>query len=188
MSRCAQPLDYETLIAYWLGELPAPAEADVEAHYFACASCATRLQSLAALGAGIRAAVRDGAVQAVTTPAFLQQLKRQGLRVREYATALGERVACTLRADEDAVAGRVRVPLAGVQRLDALQRFEVGGTVQEWRAEDVPFDAEAGEIVILPSAAALRPLPASLLRVRLVAVDEAGERLLGEVVFDHTPG
>jgi hypothetical protein len=188
MNRCAQPLDHETLIAYWLGELPAPAEEAVEAHYFACTACARRLERLAAFAAGIRAAVKDGAVQAVTTPAFVEQLKREGLRIREYATALGEHVACTLREDEDAVVGRVRAPLAGVTRLDVLQRVEVGGATEEWRAADVPFDAEAGEVVILPSAARLRTLPASTVRVRLVAVDAAGERLLGEVTFAHTPG
>lgn len=188
MSRCAQPIAYETLVAYWLGELPPAGEEEVEVHYFACAACARRLEGLAAYAGAIRAAVRDGAVRAVTTPAFVAQLKRDGLRVREYATALGEHVACTLRAEEDAVVGRVRAPLEGVTRLDVLQRLEVGGAVEEWRAEDVPFDADAGEVVILPSAAKLRVLPANTVRVRLVAVDAAGERLLGEVTFAHTPG
>jgi hypothetical protein len=34
----------------------------------------------------------------------------------------------------------------------------------------------------------VRGLPANTLRVRLVAVDEAGERALGEYTFAHTPG
>ena len=53
---------------------------------------------------------------------------------------------------------------------------------------DLPFDPAAGEVLFLPSAAALRKMPAHTMRVRLVAVDEAGERPLGEYTFAHTPG
>ena len=104
MTRCAQPIDFETLIAYWLGELDAAAEAPLEEHFFACAHCTRRLEGLAALASGIRAAVRDGAVAMALTPRFLGYLKEQGLRhlvarlVREEAErhhralALGERL------------------------------------------------------------------------------------------------
>jgi hypothetical protein len=34
----------------------------------------------------------------------------------------------------------------------------------------------------------LRDLPAHTFRVRLVAVDEAGEHPLGDYTFEHTPG
>ncbi len=54
--------------------------------------------------------------------------------------------------------------------------------------EDVPFAPDAGEVLSLPSAAALKKLPANTLRVQLIAVDKAGERLLGEYTFAHTPG
>jgi hypothetical protein len=53
--------------------------------------------------------------------------------------------------------------------------------------EDVPFDPDAGELLSLPSAAALRKLPAHTSRVRLVAMDEAGARPLGEYTFAHAP-
>jgi anti-sigma factor RsiW len=187
MTRCTQPIEFEALLAYWLGELTEATEPPVEEHLFACAHCARRLESLAALASGIRAAVRNGALQAVITPAFLAHMKREGMRVREYALGPGERVDCTIRAEDDAVVGRMRVPLAGVKRLDALQTVEVGGEVQRWRAEDVPFEAEADEVVFLPSAAALKKLPVNTARVRLVAVDEAGERTLGEYTYAHTP-
>ena len=84
---------------------------------------------------------------------------------------------------------RLQAPLAGVTRVDALQSLDLGdGHVQQWRLEDVPFDPEADEVISLPSAAALRKLPAHTFRVRLVAVDEAGERPLGDYTFAHTPG
>jgi hypothetical protein len=186
--RCAQPIEFETLVAYWLGELPAAAEAAAEEHYFGCAYCARRLEGLAALGGGIRAAVREGKVWAFVTPSFVEHMKREGLRVREYRTNLGERVDCTIRADEDAVAGRMRVPLAGVKRLDILGTLEIEGRqIERWRSEDVPFEPGSDEVVTLPSAAALKKMPANTVRVQLFAVDEAGERLLGEVTFAHTP-
>jgi len=186
--RCAKPIEFEALVAYWLGELPEAAEAPIEEHFFDCAYCARRLEELAALASGIRAAVRNGAVQAVITQPFLERMKRQGMRIREYRLEPGERVACTIRADDDAVVSRLRAPLAGVKRVDALQSQDLGdGRVQQWRLEDVPFDPDAGEVLSLPSAAALKKLPAHTVRIHLVAVDEAGERPLGEYTFAHTP-
>jgi hypothetical protein len=185
---CAKPVEIEPLVAYWLGELPAADDAPIEEHLFGCAHCTRRLEELAALAFGIRAVVRRGAVQAVITQPFLEQMKRQGMRIREYRLAPGEHVACTICADDDAVVGRMRVPLAGVRRVDALQSLDLGdGRVQQWRVEDVPFDADAGEVLSLPSAAELRKLPAHTFCVRLLAVDESGERSLGEYTFAHTP-
>ncbi len=187
-SRCAKPIEFEALVAYWLGELPAAAEAPIEEHIFGCVYCTRRLEELAALAFGIRTAVRSGAVRAMITKTFLEHMKRLGMRIREYRLAPGERVACTMRADDDAVVGRMQVPLAGVRRVDALQSLDLGdGRVQQWRAEDVPFDPDAGEVLTLPSATALKKLSAHMFRVQLVAVDEAGERPLGEYTFAHTP-
>lgn len=185
---CAKPIELEALLAYWLAELAPAAQAPLEEHLFACAACAARLEELAALAAGIRAAVREGRVQAVIPAPFLETLKRQGLRIREYRVPPGGRAECTLRAQDDAVVGRMQAPLAGVKRLDALQRLEIGGEKCEQRVEDVAFDPAAGEVLFLPSAAALRRMPAHTMRVRLVAVDEAEERALGEYTFAHTPG
>jgi hypothetical protein len=185
---CAKPIEHETLLAYWLGELPPAQEAPLEEHLFACAACSARLEELGALASGIRAAVRAGAVKAVISVPFLETLKRQGLRIPEYRVPPGGRADCTLRAEDDAVVGRMQVQLAGVKRVDALQRLEAGGKVSEARVEDVPFDAAAGEVLFLPSAAELRRLPAHTMRMRLMAVDEAGERSLGEYTFAHTPG
>jgi hypothetical protein len=184
---CATPIEIEALVAYWLGE-PSTVDAPIEEHLFGCAHCTRRLEALAALASGIRAVVRRGAVQAVITRPFLEQMKRQGMRIREYCVAPGERVACTICADDDAVVGRMRATLADVKRVDVLQSLDMGdGRVQRWRVEDVPFDPGAGEVLSLPSAAALKKLPAHTFRVQLVAVDTSGERSLGEYTFAHTP-
>ena len=187
-TRCASPTEFETLVAYWLGELPAAAEAPVEEHIFGCAYCTKRLEELTALAFGVRAAVRIGAMPAAITKPFLEYMRQQGMRIREYVLAPGERVNCTIRADDDAVVSRLQVPLAGVKRVDALQSLDLGeGRVQQWRVEDLPFDSDAGEVLSFPSAAELKKMPAHTFRVQLVAVDEAGERPLGEYTFAHTP-
>ena len=185
---CAEPIALEALVAWWLGELAPDAEAPIEEHLFACAHCTARLEELAALAAGIRATVREGRVAAGISVPFLETLRSQGMRIREYRVPPDGRVECTLRADDDAVVSRMQAPLAGVKRVDALQRVEVGGEVSEQRVEDVPFDPAAGEVLFLPSANALRKMPAHTMRMRLIAVDEAGERPLGEYTFAHTPG
>lgn len=55
------------------------------------------------------------------------------------------------------------------------------------RFEDVPFDAAAGEVLMLPAPAELKRRGAFTHHVRLLAVDDTGERVLGEYTFLHTP-
>ena len=54
------------------------------------------------------------------------------------------------------------------------------------RLADVPFDAETGEVLI-PSAAWLKTMPAFTMRMRLIAVGEAGEKQIGDYTFNHSP-
>ena len=181
-------LDFERLAAYWLGELPAGEAQNAEEHFFACEACAGRLEWLAEASDGVRTAVRSGALGIVVSAPFIEAMKRAGMRLREYRTDPGMTTRCTIRADEDAVISRLRAPLSGVTRLDMVNRVEVGGVAQgEVRVEDVPFDAASGELVFIPPPAALKKMPAHTMRVRLVAVREAGERVIGDYTFAHTP-
>lgn len=183
----AEHIDLERLVAYWLGELPAPEGDKLEEHVFACAQCAGRLEWLAALAGGVRAAVRAGRVGLFVSRQFVEALAQAGLRLREYRLDAGGSVNCTLRADEDAVVSRIRAPLAGVKRVDALRRVSVGGVDEpEERVADVPFDPAAGEVLFLPTASVLKGMPSHTMRVRLVAVEDSGERALGDYTFLHT--
>jgi hypothetical protein len=175
--------DFERLVAYWLGE-----DDDVEEHYFACAQCTERLEWLAALSQGVRAALRAGALGLVVSSAFVEAMKRAGMRLREYPAAPGATVQCTLGADEDGVVSRLRAPLGGVKRIDVVQHLEVGGVAEpETRLEDVPFDAAAGEVLVFQRSALLKRMPQHRARVRLVSVGADGESPLGEYTFSHTP-
>lgn len=178
--------DFKTLTAYWLGELAASAEAQVEEHLFGCAHCTRRLEELAGLAAGIRSAVQAGLVGAVVSAAFVEGMKAGGMRVREYRVAPGERVSCTIRADDDAVVTRIEAPLAGVKRVDLERIDALGGAERATRIADIPFDAASGSVHWLPSASRVRAMPSTTLTLRLLAVDEAGERPLGEYTLEHS--
>jgi hypothetical protein len=94
-------------------------------------------------------------------------------------------VNCTIHTDDDAVVSRVHAPLAGVERLDVVRSID--GRSGELRATDVPFDAASGEVIVLPSAAWLKTMPAFTMRMRLVDVRGGAETTLGEYAFHHTP-
>lgn len=181
---CGAPLPFATLVDYWFGELAREEGERLEEHFFACAHCAARLEELAALSGGIRAAFAGGALHAVISPAVLAKMQGEKLRLREYHLAPGGSVQCTIDAADDFVVSRLAASLAGVKRLDLEHQVE-GGPAQ--RFEDIPFDAAAGEVLFCPSAAALRRKPAHTARVRLIAHGEGAQRTLGEYTFDHTP-
>jgi hypothetical protein len=181
---CRDPIAFETLVAYWLGEVPENLEATLEEHLFTCTHCSRRLEQLAALAAGVRAAVERGRVSMVVSGRFVEAMKRAGLRLREYQLDPGGSVYCTIRAEDDAVVSRLRAPLAGVKRLDVVRLRDEH---PEERLADVPFDAEAGEVLVIPSAAWLKTMPAFTMRMRLIDASGQGEAPLGEYTFNHSP-
>ena len=180
---CSDPLPLEALLSYWLGESAAPEQDRVEEHLIACTACSKALGELVALCDGIRAVVRSGRVRAVVAGAFPQRLAAAGLRVREYRVACNGSVNCTIAPDDNLVVARLEAPLIGVDRIDVLL-FDHEGQAPE-RLEDVPFDA--GEVVIASDTAALRALPVTTMRMRLVAVEHGADRLVGDYTFNHRP-
>jgi hypothetical protein len=179
---CSSPIAFPVLIDYWMGDA-AGREERLEEHLFACRECAARLEELARLGAGVRAAFRSGTVPAVISAPFLEQLRSEGVRLREYRLAPGESVSCTIRGSDDFVVSRLSVDLGGVKRLDLFQSVDGGA---ELAMRDVPFDPAARELLVLPLAATLKRMPEHVARLRLVAADEAGERTIGEYTFNHS--
>jgi hypothetical protein len=182
---CASPLGTARLLEYWLGELDRDHQEQVDEHLLGCGPCAGTMEELLDLGGEIRACVQRGAVRAVVTDAFLWRLAADWVRVREYRVACNGSVQCTVAPADDVVAARLEVPLAGVGRLD-LVLFDIEGAGREV-VRDVPFDPAAGEVVLLPDVESLRALPASTVRMQLVAVEGAATRVVGEYTFLHTP-
>jgi hypothetical protein len=184
-SSCQSPLDWRTLVSYWLGELDPDSEARTEEHYLGCAQCSRRLEELASLAQGIRALTRASGVYAVIDEPFVRRLVERGLQVREYRVPLNGSVNCTVAPEDDFVVARLEAPLAGVTRLDLVDVYP--GGAGEVRHEDIPFVAASGGVMISTPIEALLALPALSLQMRLLAVDNGGERVIGEYTFHHTP-
>jgi hypothetical protein len=179
------PLPADELLGYWLGELEAGREAEIEGHLFECAECNGALGRLVALGDAVRALVDRGGAMAVVTSGFIERLKATGLRVHEYALEAGSGVDCTITPQQDLIVARLHAPLEGVQRLDVvIHEVEAG---QAFRLEDVGFNAASREVVILPKATELRKRGVTTQRVELLAVTDAGDRRIGEYEFRHSP-
>jgi hypothetical protein len=182
---CPSPLDWDTLLAYWLCELDIDSEAAVEEHYLGCTQCSQRLEWLAALAQGVRNLIKISGVNMVITDAFVRNLKARGLHVREYRVPLNGSVNCTVTPEDDFVLGRLEAPLDEVKRLDLVYLDDEGK--DQMRLDDIPFNADSGSVVFSTRIEALRALPACTLRVRLLAVDNHDECTLGEYAFNHTP-
>lgn len=179
---CIRSIPVSALLGYWLGESVAE-EAALEEHLMGCEHCSARLQSLVRVGRGIRAVTRSGNFHGVLSASFVEALRRDGLRVREYRMAPGGSVACTVAPDDDLVVSYLRAPLGDVQRLDLVFEDLPAGTVL--RMTDVAFDPAAEELVLAPHIAMLRGFDTGVRRARLIAVQDGAERELGAYTFDH---
>jgi hypothetical protein len=174
----------DELLAWWLGELDADAEARLDEHLLVCATCANRLNALLQLGDAIRRATLSGSFGFVVPAAFVGRMRAAGLRLREYTLEPGGSVNCTIAPDDDFVLSHLHAPLAGVPRLDVVLDDP---TLGQFRLDDVPFDPATDALTLVPSAAFLRSLGVTQQRMRLIAVADAQERVLGEYTFNHTP-
>jgi len=180
---CNAPIGPALLIEYWLGELDETAGARIDEHLLGCGECSGRLAEIVGLARGIRAAVREGAVRAFVTDAFIKSLAAQGVRLREYRVARNGSVNCSVAPEDEVLVARLEAPLAGVSRLDAVFYGSTDAAAEVFR--DIPFNAASGEVVLTPNTARLRLTPSHQLRVRLVAVEAGGERVVGDYTFNH---
>ncbi|HET9219702.1 MAG TPA: zf-HC2 domain-containing protein [Terriglobia bacterium] len=184
-SRCANPLAPGLLADYWLEELPMTDEEQVEEHLFSCADCSGVLQGMVDLIKAIRELTRKGLVAVTVSESFLERLRGEGLNVRQYRVAPGGGVACTITDQDDLVISRLAADLTSAKRVDISQCDAEGN--EQSRIRDVPLTGARNEVVFSQSTTVLRALGKQRLRLKLIAVDDSEERVLGEYTFDHTP-
>jgi hypothetical protein len=177
--RCVAPIGDQALIGYWLGELDEAAEARIDEHVLGCIECSQQLAQIVALADGTRAAFEQGTVRAFVTDAFVRGGAAHGMRVLEYRVPLNGSVA----PEDELLVARLEAPLAGVSRIDAIAYL---GDAPTDVFHDVPFDVASGEVVMAPKIALIRTMPSHRQSVRLVAIDEHGERVIGDYTFNHT--
>lgn len=182
---CRSPLAWDTLIAYWCGDLDNGSEEQIEEHYLGCVHCSRRLEQIKDLGEAVGLLARNSGVSMVVSEAFVRRLAEDGLRVREYRVPLNGSVNCTIAPEDDFIVGYLQAPLAGVPRIDMLTLGDEGQVLQ--RQEDIPFAAESGSVVFVPGVEEIRALPKTTMHLRLLAVDDREERVLGDYRFHHSP-
>ena len=178
---CPAAVPFAALVDYWFDE---QAESLLETHLFACSHCSETLGWIAGLADEIPGIVRRGEAMMVLTEAFLECLREQGVHIREYRMGPGGSVNCTIGPTDDLVVAHLEAPLAGVTRLD-LVASSAGGVLR--RVNDIPFDRTSGKIVLAPRTRELRSLGHTTEVAQLVAVDDGGERVLGQYTFNHSP-
>jgi hypothetical protein len=174
-------LNFSALVDYWLGELDEEAEAMADEHLLACEKCGACFDEVVALANGIREGFARGTVHAFVTDRFVHRLEEQGIHVREYRVPRNGSVNCTVNANDQVLVARLEALLHGVTRVDVIR--EEPGPPQVYH--DVPFDSASGTVLLMPRMATIRAMPSHIARVRLVSVEEQGERVLGEYVFNH---
>lgn len=179
-------LSTEALLDYWLGDADAAATDAADEHLMRCDACGAAVDELIALGEGVRGVLRAGALSVVTGGAFVDRLAQRGVRVREYRLANDTSVDCRVAPDDEVLVTRLQAPLAGVHRLDIRTRTSLAPAVAH-EQQDVPFDAQHGEVVCLSRLDALRQLPAHSLSVTLLAVGPDGSHEIGRYTFRHSP-
>jgi hypothetical protein len=183
-ARCERPLELAALVDYWFDEGVHPEDEAIETHLLECESCSGRLRALAALGDGVRRLAHTGAIEMVVTPSFLEKARREGLRIREYRVPPGGSVVCTVTPEDDLLAGHIEGDFKGISRLDLVW---LGHGAPERRLQDVPVNPHADALILVQSMPVMRGVGVVRARLRVLAQEPQGERLVGEYTFDHTP-
>lgn len=178
-----------TLLDYWLGDSDGAATDAADEHLMQCDACGRALDELLALGQGIRDAWRAGLVGCVVGAAFVRHLAAQGLQVREYRVAPGGSVNCTVAPGDELLVSRLALPPhrpEGLRRLDLHVEDSLAPGVRH-ELSDIPFDPQAGEVLVMAKVADIRPRPAHRVQMTLRTGAGAGARELGRYVFNHRP-
>jgi hypothetical protein len=181
---CSNPIDPVVLMDYWLATLPSGVEEDVEQHLMACDRCGDRLREVIVLAEGLRTLARSGSLQVVISNHLVERAAATGFHVREYAPAPGEAVQCTVSADDDLLVARLTLNVTAARRVD-LSWCDPQG-VERQRMVDIPVRADAGSVICQQSITWAKASPSSTMIARILAVNDGGERLLGEYTFHHT--
>ncbi|MET0595654.1 MAG: hypothetical protein ABW133_23355 [Polyangiaceae bacterium] len=140
---CGSPIAFETLVAYWSGDL-APLEAEtVEIHTMGCAACTRESGRVAAVTETIRQQIPP-----MLSPDGVAQLRARGVRVVDNPVRPGERKTTVFPPDVDVLLHRlVGLDLMGATSVSVTVKIEETGEII-FHNDDAPFDRAAGEVLI----------------------------------------
>jgi anti-sigma factor RsiW len=175
-------ITFAALTDYAAGELPDVEAAAIEDHLFSCAGCSARAAEFEALLRAIPPAVRTADISGFVTDALLNQLARQGMRVRTFTLSPGAMVPCAVWDDDEVMALRLRADFSGASEVTLTQH--VAGT-EVVRATSQVAPGAPGELIYLTPAALVRQLPVVHLELRLTASVAGEERTLAHYTLAH---
>lgn len=182
-TRCPAPIGFANVVDYWAGDLTRAEEDRIDEHVFTCADCARELAAVEALARGISAVARGGRFHSVVTDAILNRLAADGVRIRMYTLEGAGIVPCSVWADDDLVVSRIRADFSDVDSVTIVTRQASGDEIA--RLSDVAVRTGQREILNAFSAAHLRNLPPTRVRVTVTAQIGSGERTLAEYTLEH---
>jgi len=173
---------FADLTDYTTGELAEAEAAAIEEHLFSCSDCGARATEFDALVRAIRPAVKTAAVGGFVTDAVLNQLARDGVRVRTFALSPGAVVPCAVWDDDELMALRLRGDFGGASEFTISQRM--AGTEVIHATGQIAADP-IGEVIFTIPAAWVRQLPVVEVEVALTAHDGDDERTVGSYTLVH---
>jgi len=139
---CATPVPAERFLEYFLGELTADDEQELEAHLFGCKPCADEAGRLAGLATAI-----NRLIPPILTRTRFEALDGAGVVSQVNAMRPGDVAQVFFPPTGKALVLRLEgADLAQAQRLDVGVRTPSGEVVG--RFDDVPFDASRGEVLV----------------------------------------
>lgn len=180
---CPAPIGFAAVVDYWAGDLSRSEEDRLEDHVFACADCARDFAAVEVLARDIAAVVRAGRLHSVVTDAILNRLAADGVRIRAYTLEGAAVVPCAVWIDDDVIVTRIRADFADVDSVTVVTRQASGEEIG--RISDVAVRHGQREILNAFSAAHLRTLPATRVRVTVSAGTGSGERTIAEYTLEH---
>ena len=184
---CFERVSDDLLVEYWQGELTEAEAERVEAHYLSCEACASRLDALACVAAGVAQLMRSGRVLGFTTVAVLERAASEGIKIGTYRMEPGQSAHCTIRPEDDCNVLRLPLALRGVERVDLdLVRMEADQEIFASISTSV-LDREREELVLLYPGDLLRQLPEHTFEIAVHAVDTQERRVLGRYTMFHSP-
>ena len=183
MTACVTPIPDDTMVDYWSGGLPVQQSEAIEEHVFSCAACALRLEALASIGAAISSLARKGRFGGIISRATLNQLQRDGVRVRLYSLSPGDVVPCAVFPDDDLVVTALRGDFAGVSAVTIVVNGRA--PLSDVILDDVPVSPAEGEVLWATPGSLIRQIPTSRVTLTMTAGRADGRRI-GEYVLDHS--
>jgi hypothetical protein len=181
--RCRSPLSDEALLDYWIGAIPSGDGERVEEHLFACDDCSTRLEAMSTLGAGLAALVRRGRVAGALPRVLLNRIQRDGVQVRFFSAAPGERIPCAAFPGDDLMVLALRADFSRAESVNVALTDADDVVVGE--SADVPIRRGEFEILWATPGDVVRRMPSSRMRV-IVSSSAPGSEVLAEYELDHT--